>query len=143
MLTTATLHGIGVGGSLGDYAEPFFRNLRRAGAPAFRGVELFWRGAWLGPLAYWLLGTDWFMAAAQAPLDRLLADGALPTRTVLVTHSAGCRIAWDWYGRRQEGRDDARGKRGSAITSGPPPRLRGSWRPPGQPPSENHPLPIV
>lgn len=99
MVVIATLHGIGRAGLVWGYAAPCFRNLQEAGYPGDRLRELHWRGAILGPLGYWLLSTAWGMVRAQWGLETLLAEH--PTDPILlITHSAGCRIAWDWFRRR-------------------------------------------
>ena len=104
MISVASIHGIGFGGLIAGYAYPLFLNLRVLhGLPTndrptpFSTHELYWRASVLGPLAWWALGFDGVMRRAQAGLDELAAQ---KKPVVLVTHSAGCRIAYDWFMRR-------------------------------------------
>jgi hypothetical protein len=95
-MIVATLHGIGLSGLISGYADPLFSKVRLAGV-SFRGAELFWRAACLGPLAWWALGFERVMRSAQEGL-RELTEQKQPV--VLVTHSAGCRIAYNWFSHR-------------------------------------------
>ena len=96
LVTVVTLHGIGIVAQREGYARPLLHGLSRRRLPPLRVLELFWRGAVLGPIGYWLLGNRRFMRSAQSGLDEVCTtadDGSL----FLVTHSAGCRIAMDWF----------------------------------------------
>lgn len=95
LVQVVTLHG--VGWHARGYATPLFDHLDRlrAGSPVQR-VELHWP-AWPRVLAWWALGVPRVMRRAQRGLDAVAARDA---SLVLVTHSAGCRIAYDWFTRR-------------------------------------------